>query len=68
MLGLLPNASTIAVFGETGTFPQWLRTYYRVVKYYVKIHSNAPPLVTEVLTLEHHKLEKELVFVRLLYT
>ena len=40
MLGLPPNASTIAVYGETGTFPQWLRIYYRVIKYYVRYLSS----------------------------
>ena len=34
MLGLPPNATTTAVYGETGTYPQWLRLYYRVIKYY----------------------------------
>ena len=51
MLGLPPNASTIAVYGETGTFPQWLRIYYRVIKYYVRIHVSSPPLVFEALTV-----------------
>ena len=31
--------------------PQWLRIYYRVIKYYVRIHISAPLLVTEALTL-----------------
>ena len=31
--------------------PQWLRIYYRVIKYYIRIHISAPLLVTEALTL-----------------
>ena len=51
MLGLTPNASTIAINSETGTLLQWLRIYYRMIKYYVRIHIIAPLLVTEALTL-----------------
>ena len=36
MLGPPPNASTIALYVETGTFPQWLKLYYQAIKYYVK--------------------------------
>ena len=51
MLGLPLNASNIAVYGETGTYPQWLRNYYRAVKYYVRIHNSAPCLVVDALEL-----------------
>ena len=54
MLGLPPNASTISVYGETGTFPLWLRFYYQVIKYYIRAHNNAPPLVSEALTILKH--------------
>ena len=37
MVGLPPNASTIAVYGETGTF--------------VRVHTSAPPLVSEDLNV-----------------
>ena len=58
MLGLPPNASNMAVYGETGTFPQWLRIYYRIIKYFIRIHVNAPPLVSEALTLLKHTPNK----------
>ena len=58
MLGLPPNASNMAVYGETGTFPQWLRIYYRIIKYFIRIHVNTPPLVSEALTLLKHTLNK----------
>ena len=51
MLGLPPNASTIAVYGETGTFPQWLRSYYRAIRYFVRAHTSAPPLLSEALNV-----------------
>ena len=51
MLGLPLNASNVAVYGETGTYPQWLRNFYRVIKYYVRIHTTAPCLVVDALEL-----------------
>ena len=51
MLGLPLSASNVAVYGETGTYPQWLRNFYRAIKYYVRIHTTAPCLVVDALEL-----------------
>ena len=51
MLGLPLNASNVAVYGETDTYPQWLRNFYRAIKYYVRIHTTAPCLVVDALEL-----------------
>ena len=51
MLGLPLNASNDEVYGETGTYPQWLRNFYRAIKYYVRIHTTAPCLVVDALEL-----------------
>ena len=51
MLGLPLNASNVAVYGETGTYPQWLRNIYRAITYYVRIHTTAPCLVVDALEL-----------------
>ena len=62
MLGLPPNASTIAVYGETGAFPQWLRSYYRAIRYFVKAHTSAPPLALTVLkSLPNRKRIKTII-------
>ena len=58
MLGLPPNATTATVYGETGTYPQWLRLYYRVIKYYIRLHISVPPLVSEALTELNVSLHK----------
>ena len=51
MLGLPLNASNVAVYGETGASPPWLKHFYRVIKYYVRIHTTAPCLVVDALKL-----------------
>ena len=35
----------------SGTFPQWLRSYYHAIRYFVRAHTSAPPLVSEALNV-----------------
>lgn len=41
------NAPNIAVYGETGTFPLWLKTYSRAVEYYRRLADGRAPLLVE---------------------
>ena len=52
LLALPHNAASNAVYGETGTFPCWLRSYSRVIDYYRRIiEGQAPPLVVDALNV-----------------
>ena len=46
ILGQPYNATNNTIYGDTGSFPCWIRTYTRVVNYFRRItDSQAPPLV-----------------------
>ena len=51
MLGLPFTATNNAVYGETGRLPLWIRTQYRVMKFWNRLHGEVPSLVKEALTV-----------------